>query len=254
MGMYESFAQVYDAFMDDAPYEEWSSRLIRMMRERGIKDGLVLDLGCGTGTVTELLAQAGYDMIGVDLSEEMLRIAQEKRLQSGHDILYLEQDMRSFELYGTVRAVVSVCDSINYITDKEDLLQVFRLVNNYLDPGGLFLFDLNTRYKYETLLGDQTFADSRPECSYIWENTYFEEERINEYDLTLFHLQENGLYRRFTETHFQRAYDPEEIKQMLSRAGLRFVEMLDADTGEAPGPETGRLLFAALETGKMAVS
>ena len=119
------------------------------MKEYGISDGQVLDLGCGTGTVTELLADAGYDMIGVDNSCDMLEIAEEKKEKSGHDILYLMQDMREFELYGTVRAVVSVCDSVNYILEEEDLLEVFSLVNNYLDPGGMFIFDMNTHYKYE---------------------------------------------------------------------------------------------------------
>ena len=131
MEAYTSFAKVYDMFMDNVPYEEWCSHLCGMLREDGIENGLILDLGCGTGSLTELLAGEGYDCIGVDLSADMLEIAMEKREQSGHDILYLEQDMREFELYGTVRAVICVCDSLNYIMEEEDLLQVFRLVNNY---------------------------------------------------------------------------------------------------------------------------
>ena len=134
MDAYTSFASVYDTFMDNIPYGEWADYLISLLKEYGIEDGLVLDLGCGTGNMTELLATHGYDMIGVDNAEEMLEIAMEKRADSGHDILYLLQDMREFELYGTVKAVVSICDSINYITEEEDLQEVFRLVNNYLDP------------------------------------------------------------------------------------------------------------------------
>ena len=164
---YAGFAAVYDLFMDNVPYEKWRDRIVELLKEYGIKDGLILDLGCGTGTMTELLAEAGYDMTGVDISEEMLELAAEKRSASGHDILYLLQDMREFELYGTVKAVVSVCDSVNYITEEADLLQVFRLVNNYLDPGGIFLFDLNTVYKYEMLLGENTIAESREEGSFI---------------------------------------------------------------------------------------
>ena len=143
MDAYTGFAAVYDRFMDDVPYDEWSRYVVKLLGQRGISEGLVLELGCGTGNMTERLARAGYDMIGVDSSEEMLELAVEKRERSGLDILYLQQDMRSFELYGTVRAVVSVCDSMNYITEEQDLLQVFCLVNNYLDPGGIFLFDLN---------------------------------------------------------------------------------------------------------------
>ncbi|HJA34740.1 MAG TPA: class I SAM-dependent methyltransferase, partial [Candidatus Mediterraneibacter merdigallinarum] len=148
MEAYTSFASVYDTFMDNVPYSEWAQYIRGLLLESGTEDGIVLDLGCGTGSLTELLAGYGYDMIGVDNSEDMLELAMEKRLKSGHDILYLLQDMREFELYGTVRAVVSVCDSLNYITDPEDLVQVFRLVNNYLDPGGVFIFDFNTDYKY----------------------------------------------------------------------------------------------------------
>ena len=151
MEAYSEFAGVYDMFMDNIPYREWGEYLIDLLKEYGICDGLLLDLGCGTGTMTELLAEAGYDMIGVDNSDEMLNIAISKRERSGHDILYLNQDMREFELYGTVRAIVSICDSINYITEEKYLLQVFRLVNNYLDMGGLFVFDLNTEYKYRQI-------------------------------------------------------------------------------------------------------
>ena len=166
MEEYTGFAAVYDRFMDDTPYDVWCENIVRGLCAHGIKDGLVLELGCGTGCMTELLAQRGYDMIGVDLSDEMLNIAISKREQSGHDILYLNQDMRAFELYGTVRAVVSVCDSMNYLLEEEDLLSCFRLVNNYLDPGGIFMFDFNTKYKYETI-GDATIAENREGWSFI---------------------------------------------------------------------------------------
>ena len=121
MEAYTSFAEVYDTFMDNVPYEEWADYLEDRLKEYGIRDGLVLELGCGTGSMTELLAEKGYDMIGVDNSEDMLEIAMEKRIESGHDILYLLQNMQEFELYGTVRAIVSVCDCVNYVTDKNEL-------------------------------------------------------------------------------------------------------------------------------------
>ena len=135
MEAYGEFARVYDLFMSDVDYDSWSEYIIRLLREDGIKDGLVLELGCGTGSLTTRLAKAGYDMIGVDNSPAMLQEAMEKKEEQSLDILYLMQDMREFELYGTVKAVVSICDSMNYIPEEEDLLEVFRLVNNYLDPG-----------------------------------------------------------------------------------------------------------------------
>ncbi|MFR2127326.1 MAG: class I SAM-dependent DNA methyltransferase, partial [Dorea sp.] len=131
MEAYTSFAEVYDTFMDNVPYEEWADYLEDRLKEYGIRDGLVLELGCGTGSMTELLAEKGYDMIGVDNSEDMLEIAMEKRIESGHDILYLLQNMQEFELYGTVRAIVSVCDCVYYVTDKNEWQEVFCLVNNY---------------------------------------------------------------------------------------------------------------------------
>ena len=254
MEAYTSFASVYDTFMDNVPYEEWGGYIHSLLCRYGVKDGLVLDLGCGTGTMTEILAGYGYDMIGVDNSGDMLELAMEKRLASGHDILYLLQDMREFELYGTVRAVVSVCDSVNYITEPEELAEVFRLVNNYLDPGGIFLFDFNTEYKYREVMGDCTIAEDRGDCSFIWDNCYYEEEKINEYDLTLFIREgsdDNGaLYRKYRETHFQRGYTLEEIRELLSSAGLVFQAAYDMDTGEAAWGKSERICVIARECGK----
>ena len=148
MEAYTDFAYVYDTLMDNTPYEKWCEQVTAILQRHGIKEELVLDLGCGTGTLTELLAKKGYDMIGIDVSEEMLERAIEKREESGLPILYLLQDMREFELYGTVKAVVSVCDSLNYLLEDEDVIETFRLVNNYLDPEGIFIFDFNTVHKY----------------------------------------------------------------------------------------------------------
>ena len=252
MEAYTSFARVYDTFMDNVPYKEWADYLGKILKGYGIDDGLVLDLGCGTGSMTEMLASSGYDMIGVDNAEEMLEIAMEKKVESGHDILYLLQDMREFELYGTVRAVISACDSVNYITDDEDLTEVFRLVNNYLDPEGLFVFDFNTEYKYREILGEQTIAEDREECSFIWDNYYDEDERINEYELTLFVRDEEQpqLYRKYQEEHFQRAYTLEQIRYMLTEAGLEYVTAYDDYTKESPHDRSERICVVAREHGK----
>ena len=201
--------------------------------------------------MTEILAQSGYDMIGVDNAEEMLEIAIEKRMKSGLDILYLQQDMREFELYGTVKAIVSVCDSVNYILEEEELEEVFRLVNNYLDPGGVFIFDFNTVYKYREILGDQTIAENREECSFIWDNYYYEEERINEYELSLFIREgDSELYRKYQETHFQKAYDLETMKRLITQSGLEYITAYDAFTKEAPTRVSERISVIARERGK----
>ena len=279
MDAYTSFARVYDMFMDNVPYEEWCDYITGLLKEYGISNGLGLDLGCGTGSMTELLAARGFDMIGVDCSEDMLEIALEKRMASGRDILYLQQDMRDLELYGTVRAVVCLCDSINYLLDVQDLETVFRLVNNYLDPGGIFIFDLNTEYKYRELLADRTIAENRDEGSFIWDNYYDEESRINEYDLALFIPAEEadagkmgegagpdcetgaasgsgtsgeGLYRKYQETHFQRAYTLDEIREALERAGMEFLTWYDGDGDgrQAPREDSERIYVIAREKGK----
>ena len=250
MEAYTGFAAVYDIFMDNVPYEEWSSYLHGLLLEHGIEEGIVLDLGCGTGAMTERLAAFGYDMIGVDYSEDMLELAMDKRLKSGHDILYLLQDMREFELYGTVRAVICLCDSLNYLLEEDDLLTTFKLVNNYLDPNGLFIFDFNTVYKYETVIGDSTIAENREDCSFIWENYYTAEDQINEYDLTIFVKQQKDLFRKFTETHLQRGYTLETMKRLVEQSGLIFVEALDADTHGSVTETSERIYVIAREHGK----
>lgn len=263
MEAYTGFAEVYDLFMDNVPYQEWSHYLISLLEEYGVSQGLVLELGCGTGKMTRLLAQAGYDMIGVDCSEEMLQLAKENQWnidgnepgndgESTSDILYLLQDMREFELYGTVKAVVCICDSLNYILEEKDLLTTFQLVNNYLDPGGVFIFDMNTMYKYRELLGENTICENREEGSFIWENFYDEEEQINQYDLTLF-IREQGeqdLFRKFEETHLQRGYDLKKVQELLEEAGMEFAAMYDAFTREPVREESERVYVIARERGK----
>ena len=265
MEVYTDFAGVYDTFMDDTPYQEWADFLAQLIekygiskpvrdKEQGILDSernLVLDLGCGTGTLTELLYQKGYDMIGVDLSQEMLNIALEKKEKSRSEILYLCQDMRELDLFSTVGTVISVCDSVNYLLENDEVEETFGLVNNYLYPGGIFLFDFNTVYKYEQVIGDTTIAENRDDCSFIWENYYHEEDRVNEYDLTIFVKEKKEeLFRRFTETHFQRGYTLEEMKGFVERAGMEFVLALDADTHKAPIETSERIYVIARECSK----
>jgi SAM-dependent methyltransferase len=249
MEAYTGFAQVYDMFMDNIPYEQWSQYLIKLLAKYGVRDGIILDMGCGTGNVTQCLARKGYDLIGIDNSQEMLTIAMEKIREKEERILYLLQDMREFELYGTVSAVVSICDSMNYIILEEELLEIFRLVNNYLDPQGVFIFDLNTVYKYKNILADNTIAENRDESSFIWDNNYYEAEMINEYDLTIYvkKQDEENIFRRFDETHYQKAYELETIKYLLEKAGMEFVAAFDAFTEEAPTEHSERIYIVARE-------
>lgn len=264
METYREFAGVYDELMDNIPYEKWAGRLDSLIQKYGVskperdaegvlesEKNLVLDLGCGTGTLTELMYQKGYDMIGVDSSEDMLNIAMGKREESGSEILYLLQDMRELELYSTVGTVFSVCDSLNYILEEEELLAVFATVNNYLFPGGVFLFDFNTVYKYREVIGDAVIAENREDCSFIWENFYYGEEEINEYDLTVFVREEDERFRKFTETHLQRGYTVEQMTELVERAGMTVAEVMDADTGMAVTAQSERVYIVAKEKKKL---
>lgn len=305
MEAYSGFAEVYDTFMDETPYDEWCQYLTGLIREYGIsvpesekipesgeekkrretpageektqadaetalrsERNLVLELGCGTGNLTQRMAAKGYDMIGVDSSQEMLSIAMEKR-RDGLSPLYLLQDMRELELYSTVGTVLCVCDSINYLLSEEDVSEVFRLVNNYLFPGGIFIFDFNTVYKYEHVIGDATIAESREDCSFIWENYYDPGEQINEYDLTIFvkemeprhtsksghagesgHTDESEWFRRFRETHYQRGYTAGQMERLIRQAGMRVELTVDADTHGDIRPESERIYILAREIEK----
>ena len=249
MQAYRNLAEIYDELMDEVPYEKWKRQIMKWLQAHQVDNGLVLDLGCGTGAMTKALAEAGYDMIGIDLSEDMLAIAQNKSNASGHDILYLHQDMREMELHGNVRAIVSTCDAVNYILEPEELCQVFERVNQYLEPGGIFVFDFNTKYKYQEVMGQQVFAEDRELGSYVWDNDYDEESQINEYQLTLF-VKEKELYRKYQEVHYQRGYTLEEIKELLELAGMQFVQAYEDYSDEEVREESERICVIAREWGK----
>lgn len=275
MDSYTSFARVYDLFMDQIPYDRWCEDIHKAIAPylEKKKQKIVLDLGCGTGQMTERLRQKGYEMIGVDLSSEMLDIAREKEMlrQSEEDvscedsILYLQQDMRDLELFGTVQAVVSVCDSMNYLTSTEDFSTTLRLVNNYLDPGGVFLFDLKTPYLYERVLGRNTFTDQRENGSIIWENNYDRTTGINYYDVTMFVredllweeledadevTEEELAFYRFKEEHAQKSYAVDEVKALVRKAGMELLAVWDSDGGGDVKEDTQRAVFLCRECQK----
>lgn len=236
--------------MEDIPYDQWAKQLTSFLDQYGIQNKIVLELGCGTGNMTRRLSAAGFDMIGLDQSVEMLQIAKEKQNKTGEDILYLHQNMQSFELFGTVGAVISVCDSMNYVLSEEELLQTFRLVNNYLDPDGIFIFDIKTKYFYEQVLGDSTMVEEKEERVLIWDNYYDREQAINEYGILVFYQQERGLYRRFEEVHRQKAYDIEQLVSLLKKAGLHFLDAYDAVTLREVTKCSERVYLIAREHGK----
>jgi len=242
MEAYTSFAAVYDMYMDNIPYDTWAKNIKDLFEKYNIPMEVVCDLGCGTGQMTRRLKAFGYDMIGIDVSCDMLTEAQATEDSEG--ILYLCQDMRKFELYGTVGAIVSVCDSINYLADTHELLQVCKLANTYLDPKGLFIFDIKTEHFYEEL-GDSTIAENRSEGSFIWENEYDSETRDNSYFLTIYAENEEGTFDRYEEEHLQHAFTVEEIKKAIKDSGLELLDILDVATMSSPQSDSERLYFIA---------
>ena len=249
MEAYTSFAMVYDRYMDNIPYDKWTDNIEFLFKKYNMPMEIVCELGCGTGAITRRLKDRGYDMIGIDSSYDMLMEAMNAEDSEG--VLYLCQDMRSFELYGTVGAIVSLCDSINYLPCYEDLLTVCKLANNYLDPKGLFIFDVKTEYYYKNL-GSSTIAENREDGSFIWENNYDEATRDNEYFLTIYEKNEEGSFDRFEEEHLQHAFSRKEIEKAIKSSGLELLEVLDVDTMDKPMDNTVRLIFIAREVTKNA--
>ena len=261
---YQAFASVYDELMSDVPYEEWVERIDRDIRKYGVSEtsgdrreaaseeeavlaserDLVVDLACGTGVVTRKLFDKGYDVFGVDISSEMLSRAADSDEERG--IMYLNQDICELDLYSTIGTAVCVCDSLNYLLSDEELEAAFAGVSNFLYPGGVFIFDCNTSYKYREAIGESTIAEAGDDVSFIWDNYYDEDENVNEYDLTLFIKREDGLYERAEETHLQRGIEKEDIESLASKSGLEIMLIADSDTdGEVSG-ETERI-YAVLK-------
>ena len=240
MDTYKGFADVYDRMMDNIPYEEWGNYIISLLKDKGVMPGAhVLELGCGTGSICLRLSQAGYHMTGLDLSGEMLAVAKEKT--AGENITYSKQDMTSFYFEECFDAVISVCDSMNYLVEEEQFYNTLYRVREHLKEGGCFLFDAKTPYFYENICNDQVFAEDQEDYSYIWDNCYDEEQKIHEYAVTIFEkLPENGYYQKFTEFHYQRAYEQKELKQMLLATGFQNVKLYRAFTHKKAGKRNER--------------
>ena len=221
MKSYEALAAVYDRLNGEVDYEAWADFFEACFSRYGLPQRLLLDLGCGTGSMTRTLARRGYDMIGIDASEQMLSRAMERMYAEGlSGILFLQQDMREFELYGTVGAVVSTLDCVNYLTQNGDLDRCFSLVHNYLDPDGLFLFDVNTPHKFDTVYGDNAYVLEDETSLCAWQNEFERESGLCRFYLSIFEQQPNGTYRRHDEEQTERCYSREELTEALSKAGF----------------------------------
>lgn len=250
MEAYTSFAKVYDEFMDNIPYEEWYEYILKLIKEYNNAPKLkITDLGCGTGTITMMLYADGYQMTGVDISEDMLSIATEKMHNAGiKNIMYTCQNMCEFELPNKQDILISVCDSMNYILWEEDMINTLKSAYNALDTDGIFIFDLKTKHYFRDVLGDNTFAENREDSAFIWENYYYDDEEINEYDLYLF-IRQDEYFERFEENHSQRAYELCDLNDMIEECGFEICHCYEAFTKKEASEDNERVYYILKKKG-----
>jgi len=249
--IYDLLAEFYDKINVDLDYEKWADFIERIIQKCSFeKPELVLDLGCGTGKMTLELAKRGYDMTGIDYSPEMLDIARAEAEKHGYDILWLNQDMREFELYGTVDVTVSCLDCINHITKPTELDTVFSLVHNYLIPDGLFIFDINGKYKFENVYSDRSYVMEEDGGVCIWQNFYNEKSKLCDFYITLFKGEADGRYERYDETQRERMYPLETIKKKLNKNGFDFIGAY-SDFEFSPGSDNSERIYIAAKCKKI---
>ena len=250
MASYGNFAYFYDNLTDNVDYEKRCAYIRDLLAENGIGEGILLDLACGTGTVSLLMSDMGYDVIGVDASEDMLSVAQEKKMESGADVIFLCQRMEELDLFGTINACVSTLDSINHVTDEETVKEIFRRVSLFMEDKGLFVFDVNTPYKHREILGDNTFVYDTDEVYCVWQNST-DENLVTTVNLDIFEKDEDDeeTYYRYSEEFSERAYDLENIKKWLESVKFEVVAVYEEMTKDNVKVDTQRAVFVAKKHG-----
>ena len=240
---YNEFAAVYDALMRDIDRPKWTEYMLDLLGKERLR---VVDCACGTGEISIGLAQAGHIVTGVDVSEAMLAIAAEKARKAGANIPFVRQDMRALLLHRRVDAIISACDGVNYLDSIQAMKEFFRVAHKALLPGGMLLFDISSRYKLQSVLGNNVFTLDEEDVSYIWRNTYDAKTGRIRMDLTVF-AREGVLFRRFREEHIQRAFSRQEVELALAESGFEDIRVYAAFTQKAPAETAQRLQFMAVK-------
>jgi len=240
---YGRFAYLYDQLMSDVPYEKWVKLVEDAKEKYSISGNHLLDLACGTGELSIRLAECGFQVTGVDLSDDMLSVAQDKTIKNGQSIFYMEQDMSKLEGLPFFDIIGIFCDSLNYLQTEEEVIATFEGVHRHLDEKGLFIFDVHSVYKMNTLFINQTYAVNDEDISLIWQCYAGEYENSVEHDLTFFELNKaSGMYHRHDECHFQRTYAIDQYKKWLKETNFRIVDII-ADFDEEANKENGERIF-----------
>lgn len=244
MASYGIFANYYDTLTSNIPYDirgEYFNVLIEKYKGKG---GFLVDLACGTGSLSEVMYDLGYDVMGIDMSCDMLSIAMDKKYDNGKDIMYVCQDMRELELYGSMDICLCALDSINHVIDKNDVQAIFNKVSYYLDEDGLFIFDVNTPYKHQEILKNNTFIYDYDEVYCIWQNN-LKKENVIEISLDLFCKNEDNTYSKFEESFSERSYSHNEILTFIENSKLTLVDFFAEDSFEKPKETTQRVVYIA---------
>lgn len=239
---YSSFAEVYDALTFNVEYEKRAEYICQLLRKNGCNGGILLDLACGTGSLSELLSRNGYDMILVDNSPEMLQKAKERMPHA----LALCQDMRELDLYGTINAAVCSLDGINHLLRPVDVKKAFASVSLFTQKDGVFVFDVNTPFKHENVLGNNTFVYEKDDIYLVWQNTYRKKSRTVDIGLDIF-VNENGNYKRSTESFSERAYDIDDICSWLADVGFKVTGVYDDMIFDTPSDNSQRVYISAIK-------
>lgn len=243
---YNEFAYIYDKLMKpDVNYNRIADFIENIFIRYDKNPVLIADLACGTGNITVPMAKRGYEMIGVDISEEMLSVAREKAMSENADILFLKQDISKLDLYGTCDAFLCMIDGLNYIIEPKKIEHLFKRIKScFLNPGGVLIFDVSTPYKLGTVIGDNTFVYDTDEVFYSWENKFIEKYSLSKMYLNFFCKEKNGGYKRFYEEHLQRGHSVKELKSALKKAGFTKIEIFSGFGFEEVNEFSERIVFA----------
>ncbi len=244
---YRSFAYFYDRLTKNIDYKKRAEYYSSLAERFGGKKGILLDLACGTGSLSEEFAKMGYDVIGTDISEEMLSIALDKKIESGLPIQYLRQSMTELDMFGTIDVTVCALDSLNHLPSLADIRKTFERVSLFCDPDGLFLFDMNTPYKHKNILSDNTFVYDMEDIYCVWQNSFRENSPDARVDISLdiFESTDNNCYRRYYDELSEIAFDCGTIEEALSHAGMEIAGIFHEDSFCPPRPDSERLVYAA---------
>ena len=245
MSGYGFFSSVYDTLTENVNYAARADYIADLLADNGIKGGILLDLACGTGTLSIEMSKKGFEVIGVDASADMLSVAMNNAYEADRNILFLCQPMQQLDLYGTINAAICTLDSINHLTDPDDVQATFDKVSLFTEPGGVFVFDVNTVFKHREILADNTFVYDMDDVYCVWQNSLDSATDTVQIDLDIFEQVDDDIYERMQESFCERAYALPLLKEMLGKAGFETVAVYDELSREEPKENSERLFIVA---------